>query len=142
MSLTIETSQSVTPPRDKLQAMWRGFLGRCPNCGLGRMFSSYLKVNHACPSCGEELHHQRADDAPPYVTMFIVGHAVVALVLATEATLPDLSYWMQALLWCVLAVVLSLLLLPRVKGLLVGLQWSLRMHGFGAEQVSKAQSPL
>ena len=30
------------------------------------------------------------------------------------------------------ALVLSLVLLPMIKGALIGLQWALRMHGFGA----------
>ena len=55
---------------------------KCPACGKGAMFNAYLKVNDRCPACGEELHHHRADDAPPYFTMLIVGHIVVALVLA------------------------------------------------------------
>ena len=29
-------------------------------------------------------------------------------------------------------VALSLFLLPRLKGVLVGIQWAKRMHGFGA----------
>jgi uncharacterized protein (DUF983 family) len=33
-------------------------------------------------------------------------------------------------LWLPLVVVLSLTLLPAVKGAIVGLQWALRMHGF------------
>ena len=45
------------------------------------MFRAYLKVVDACPVCGEDLSHQRADDAPAYMTMLIVGHFVVAGVL-------------------------------------------------------------
>ena len=43
----------------------RGFLGRCPKCGEGRLFRSYLKVVEECKSCGEKYGHFRADDAPP-----------------------------------------------------------------------------
>ncbi len=32
---------------------------------------------------------------------------------------------------CSIAVVLSLFLLPRLKGMFVALQWAKRMHGFG-----------
>ena len=38
--------------------------------------------------------------------------------------------WVHAALWLPLTVALALLLLPCVKGALVGLQWALRMHGF------------
>lgn len=62
------------------QAVKRGFFGKRLACGEGKIFKSYLKVNDTCPNCGEELHHQRADDAPPYVTIFVVGHIVGALI--------------------------------------------------------------
>ena len=117
--------------RDVLAAMWRGFRRRCPCCGKGAIFNAYLKVNDSCPACGEELHHHRADDAPPYFTMLIVGHIVVGSVLAVEMTFAP-PMWMQMIVWPALAIALSLLLLPSIKGALVGLQWALRMHGFDA----------
>jgi len=39
--------------------------------------------------------------------------------------------WIHALIWVPLTLILSLSILPRVKGALVGLQWALKMHGFG-----------
>lgn len=117
-------------PRDWKQAIKRGFWRRCPNCGEGPLYSRYLKVNPVCPACGEELHHQRADDAPPYATMFIVGHVVLGALLAVEAYDDTLPVWIHMLIWSSLAVVLSLVLLPLIKGALVGYQWALRMHGF------------
>ncbi|MGD9806180.1 MAG: DUF983 domain-containing protein [Hyphomicrobiaceae bacterium] len=111
------------------QALLRGARGRCPACGVGRMFSSYLKVAPSCSHCGEELHHHRADDAPAYFTMVIVGHVVIAGVLAMErAYVPPT--WVQLSVWLPMTLILSLALLPPVKGMLVALQWSLRMHGF------------
>jgi uncharacterized protein (DUF983 family) len=98
------------------------------------MFRAYLKVNAACPVCGENLSHQRADDAPPYITMLIVGHIVVAGVLAAEDVWPNSPLWLDALIWLWITFVMSLLLLPRVKGALVGYQWALRMHGFGGHE--------
>jgi uncharacterized protein (DUF983 family) len=77
-------------------AMLDGFRQRCPACGNGRLFGRYLKVNDTCPSCGEALHHQRADDAPPYFTILIVGHVVVGAILPVErAFAPPL--WLHAL---------------------------------------------
>jgi uncharacterized protein (DUF983 family) len=102
---------------------------KCPACGSGAMFRRYLKVADHCARCGEALHHQRADDAPPYFTIVIVGHVVVSLVLAVEmAYRPPL--WAHAALWLPLTVILTLLVLPVVKGALVALQWALLMHGF------------
>jgi uncharacterized protein (DUF983 family) len=93
------------------------------------LYRSYLKVVDQCPNCGEALHHHRADDAPPYFTIVIVGHIVVGLVLAVEVAFrPPL--WVHAALWLPLTVILALSILPLVKGALVGLQWALLMHGF------------
>ncbi len=117
-------------PRSNADAMLRGMRLRCPACGVSPMFRKYLKVADYCPSCGEALHHQRADDAPPYFTMFIVCHIVVAGVLASEQAWQP-SVLTHLLIWMPLTLALSLSLLPIVKGALVGLQWALRMHGFG-----------
>jgi uncharacterized protein (DUF983 family) len=118
-------------PRSAYKAMLSGARCACPACGKGRLFRAFLKVSDTCPSCGEDLSHQRADDAPAYFTMFIVGHIIVAGILVVERSLAP-PIWIQMVLWLSLAVVLSLALLQPVKGILVGLQWAFRMHGFGA----------
>lgn len=130
MTLTLESqSLEIQEPRSWKQAMWRGFTCSCPACGQGRMFGSYLKVADNCPSCGEELHHQRADDAPPYFTMFIVGHIVIPMVLVVER-LWSPSLPVHFMLWTAITLSLTFALMPAVKGAIVGLQWALRMHGF------------
>ena len=130
------TNQAVTDTgmRDRWTAMKRGFMGRCPNCDQGRIFAGYLKVNEACPNCGEQLHHHRADDAPPYFTILVVGHVIGAMMLIVEEHDDTLPIWLHVAIWPVLTVVMCLLLLPRIKGALIGLQWALRMHGFGGEK--------
>jgi len=122
-------------------SMLRGAALKCPACGKGAMFRRYLKVSDTCPACGEELHHHRADDAPAYFTIVIVGHVVVSLVLAVEmAFRPPL--WAHAALWLPLTVAMTLLLLPPIKGTLVGLQWALRMHGFDPHAEEDLVEPI
>ena len=113
--------------------MWRGFTGRCPNCGKGHLFRAFLKVADECDVCGEEFHHHRADDFPAYLVIVIVGHLVVPAVLHVETHYAP-PYWVHAAIWLPLTLIMSLLFLPRVKGALVGLQWALRMHGFGGPE--------
>ena len=129
--------------RPIFQSMLRGAMHKCPACGTGALYWRFLKVADACPKCGEELHHHRADDAPPYFTIVIVGHIVVGLVLAVEmAYRPPL--WVHAALWMPLTVILALVLLPSIKGALIGLQWALRMHGFdpnATEDVERFVAP-
>jgi len=78
MSVTSTSGkQSVEHDRSLPQSLKRGAIQRCPACGSGALFKRYLKVADQCPSCSEELHHHRADDAPPYFTPeYIRGLAV------------------------------------------------------------------
>ena len=77
-----------TPPPDRSvrEAITRGFFGRCPACGRGRLFRSYLKVVNACNICGEAFTGHRADDAPAYLTLLIVAHVVGAGILLSDET--------------------------------------------------------
>jgi uncharacterized protein (DUF983 family) len=127
------------PPRPTFGSMLRGARLKCPACGIGAMFRSYLKVADTCPHCGEELHHHRADDAPAYFTIVIVGHIVVSLVLAVEMAYRP-ALWVHMALWLPLTVILTFLFLPCVKGVLVGLQWALRMHGFDPDSKEEIES--
>ena len=123
-----------TPPPDRSlrEAMTRGFIGRCPSCGRGRLFSSYLKVVNTCEVCGEPLSGHRADDAPAYVTLLIVAHVVGAGILMSDEIWPHSSLVWVAIFWLTVTVVASVLILPRAKGAIVGQQWALGMHGFGS----------
>ncbi|MBC8238984.1 MAG: DUF983 domain-containing protein [Alphaproteobacteria bacterium] len=112
--------------------MLRGLLQRCPACGQGSLYNQYLKVRNDCDACGLGLHQHRADDAPPYFTMLILGHVLVPLALMLErAAMPPL--WLHLALWLPLTIILTLVLLPRIKGALIGFQWAHGMHGFGGE---------
>ncbi len=121
---------SERPARPVWQSIKRGLRGRCPACDQGKIFYRYLKVNDKCPACGEELFHQRADDAPPYMTIFVVGHIILAGMLIVEEKWPDVPIWLHIAIWPALTVILSLLILPMMKGAMIAYQWALRMHGF------------
>ena len=125
--------------RDAMTALRRGFLGRCPNCGQGKLFRAFLKVADHCEVCGEELHHHQADDAPAYFNIVIVGHIVVPLVLAVETAFAP-AYWIHLVLWLPLILALSFGLMQPIKGAIVAWQWAHRMHGFDPE--SPAAKPL
>lgn len=124
-----DLSEDDAEERPLRPAMIRGWRRRCPNCGAGPMLRGYLTVRDACPVCGEALHHQRADDGPAYLTILIVGHILAPVLLFVY------THWrpeplVMAVGFSVGTVALSLYLLPRLKGALVGLQWAKRMHGF------------
>lgn len=110
-------------------AILRGIQCKCPACGDGPLLERYLKVRDECPSCGEDLSHQRADDGPAYLTMLVTLKVVTPLMVAAMFAWD----WHPAIMFGVFAsllIALSLFLLPRFKGMIVAIQWSRRMHGF------------
>jgi uncharacterized protein (DUF983 family) len=111
------------------QSIRRGLRGHCPNCDTGNLFHAFLKVADRCGACGEAFHHHRADDAPAYFVILIVGHVVVPLALVVEVAMTP-PYWVHAVLWLPLTVGLAVGLLQPVKGAIVGWQWANYMHGF------------
>ncbi len=115
--------------RDVWTALKRGFRGRCPRCGEGKLFRAFLKVADHCSVCWLDFTPHRADDLPAYLVIVIVGHIVVptALFIETDYSPP---VWLQLAIYLPLTLVLSLALLQPVKGAVVGVQWALRMHGF------------
>ncbi len=117
-----------SPPRagcgNWASALRRGFGGACPACGTGRLFGGYARLEPACRRCGTALAPHRADDAPAYFTIFAVGHVVIPAMLVLER-LARPEIWVHWALWIPLTLALSLALLPRIKGAVVGLQWAL-----------------
>ena len=124
-----------TPRRSRQvgEAIRRGVFGRCPACGRGPLFRAYLKVVTACKVCGEDLSHARADDAPAYLTMLVVCHVVGGGVLMSDDMWPHMPLLPSRSVLADGDVLMSLLLLPRMKGAVVGQQWALFMHGFGGD---------
>jgi uncharacterized protein (DUF983 family) len=115
--------------RDVWTAMKRGFRGRCPRCGEGKLFRAFLKVDNNCSVCSLDFTPHRADDLPAYLVIVIVGHLLVPVILLIETDYSP-PVWLQLSIYLPFTVIASLLLLQPVKGAVVGMQWALRMHGF------------
>ncbi len=123
------------PERLLKPALLKGWRRRCPNCGSGPLLKGYLKVRDSCPVCQEDFTPQRADDGPAYLTILIVGHLMAPLlhiVFVRWRPEPLVLFTIFAI-GC---VALSLYLLPRLKGAVVGFQWARRMHGFGEDDLA------
>jgi uncharacterized protein (DUF983 family) len=123
-------TSSVGDPKqiDLPRAIWRGALRRCPRCGRGVLFKSYLKQVDACTVCHEEYAHIRADDAPPWLTILIVGHIVVPLIFVVNSWFfwPN---WLVMLVWPIVTAALALTVLPRAKGIFIAIIWATRAPG-------------
>ena len=117
---------SSMPKQPWSVALWRGFRRRCPSCGRGAIFAGYVRVRDACDSCGLPLAAYRADDAPAYFTIAIVGHVIVPAMLILERVAQPAA-WVHTATWLPLTLAMTLALLPRVKGALLGIHWVLRI---------------
>lgn len=107
-------------------AIGRGVRNRCPACGQTHLFDGYLCVVPKCSNCGAPLGLARADDAPPYFTILLVGHIVIPLMLWMQRA-GDPSTLLLTAIFVPLTVVLSLALLRPVKGGTIGLMLKLSM---------------
>jgi uncharacterized protein (DUF983 family) len=113
-------------------ALGRGLLGRCPACGQGRLFNGFLTVSTECDHCHAPLGLARADDAPPYFTILIVGHIVIPLMLVMQK-MSDPPTWLLSVIFVPMTVVLAVGLIRPVKGATVGLMLNFNMLKSDAE---------
>ena len=110
-----------------LLAISRGLRGACPHCGEGRLFYRYLQVSPVCGACGHDLDRYPSDDGPAYFTILLVGHMVVApLLLFPMIWRAPVAIIVPATL--IPLATLTMLVLPRTKGAVIGLLYALRIH--------------
>lgn len=131
-TITFNGENPARPKRPVMQAMKRGFSGRCPHCGEGKLFAAFVKPVETCAVCEEDLSHQRADDFPAYLNIFIVGHIGVGGFTMSEA-MSSLSGWYHLAIWVPIMLIMSVALMQPLKGAVIGFQWANYMHGFGGE---------
>lgn len=111
-----------------LTAICRGALGRCPRCGQGRLLHHYLKMVDRCSVCSEPFGHYRTDDAAPWLTILVVGHVTVPIILICEMNF-QLPLALAFAIYLPLIVGLTLLLLPRCKGVMAAALWATKAEG-------------
>jgi uncharacterized protein (DUF983 family) len=104
---------------DYKEAMLRGLKRHCPSCDSPTLFQGYLKVRALCPSCGADNGQHRVDDAASYFTVLLIGHLIVAPLIAIP-TLMALPLWLSMLIILPLVAGLTLAALPFIKGAILG----------------------
>ena len=101
----------------------RGLRRRCPGCGEGHLFSGFLKVAPRCDVCGADNSIYPSDDAPPYLTLLLIGHLVLPFMFWMDRAWAP-AMWVMFAIWLPLIAVLTIGLLPFMKGLVVGFAWA------------------
>lgn len=109
-------------------AIVRAVSGKCPACGGGKFFKSYLHQVDRCPVCGESFGQIHADDGPAWLTIGIVGHVVVPVLLFTEINY-QWPFLVSMTVWPLTALALTLTILPRAKALFLAAIWAMKAPG-------------
>lgn len=99
-----------------------GLAGRCPRCGLGRLFKGFLTVAPRCEHCGLDFGFADAGDGPAVFVTLAVGTIVVGLALILDI-MYEPPIWIHFVISLPLAIVLCLAVLRPAKGILVALQY-------------------
>jgi uncharacterized protein (DUF983 family) len=120
-------------------ALWRGARGCCPACGQGALFRGFLTPVEACEACEAPLGRIRADDAPPYFTIFLAGHLLLPLAFLVERIWHP-ETWVHMAIWLPAFAIVCTLLLRPVKGMVVA--WMMRLGMTGDEQGPPVPMPV
>jgi uncharacterized protein (DUF983 family) len=80
----------------------------------------------ACEVSGNDNSIYPSDDFPPYLTVFLAGHVIVALFIWTD-NVYEPPLWIQFAIWLPVTVLMCLALLPFMKGVAVGLCWAMNI---------------
>ena len=102
--------------------IWRGILGHCPACGRGRLFAGYLALAPRCNACGLDYGFADAGDGATVFVILVAGIILVGGALIVEMLYAP-PYWLHAVLWGPLAILVPLALLRPFKGVLLALQF-------------------
>jgi uncharacterized protein (DUF983 family) len=97
-------------------------LCRCPRCGEGRLFAGFLDPAPRCEACDLDYRFVDSGDGPAVFVILVVGFVVVAAALVTEVKYAP-PYWVHAVLWVPMILILSLGLLRPLKAAMIGLQY-------------------
>jgi uncharacterized protein (DUF983 family) len=99
-----------------------GLAGRCPRCGKGHLFAGFLNIRKECEACGLDYGFADAGDGPAIFVILIAGFVVVGAALLVEIFYQP-PFWLHALLWGPLILIVTLAPLRLLKGLLIALQY-------------------
>ena len=95
-------------------ALWRGIKKCCPQCGGGAVITGYIKPLAECPACGENFRHISADDGPAWLTLLVVGHAVIPLMLLF-GRYDVVPIWLALVILSVVTLLGVYFILPRLS---------------------------
>lgn len=117
-----------------VEMMKRALHCKCPKCGQGDIFPSTFSADlkDKCDECGFDLTKNDTADGPAVFLIFILGTLLVPLAILLDIWLEP-PLWVQAVLWTVLAVLLTLGGLKPVKAYIVALEYKHRPEAWNED---------
>lgn len=96
--------------------------GLCPRCGERTLFAGLATFAPKCRACGLDFSGFNVGDGPAAFLIFIIGGLVVGLAIMVELKASP-PWWVHAILWVPLTLVLTVGLLRLSKALLLALEY-------------------
>ena len=104
------------------ESVARGLACKCPRCGKGKLFSGFLTLRPGCEACGLDYTFIDTGDGPAIFIIMLAGAIVVGCALVVEVKYQP-PFWLHAVLWGPLILIVTLAPLRLLKGLLIALQY-------------------
>ena len=86
------------------------------------MLTGFLALKPRCEKCGLDYSFADSGDGPAVFIILFAGFVVVAAALITEIVYQP-PFWLHAVLWLPLILIVTILPLRPMKGLMVALQF-------------------
>lgn len=99
-----------------------GMKGKCPRCGRGNLFAGFLSLADECSVCGLKYEFADSGDGPAWFIMTGIGFVIATAAMLTEIMFQP-PYWLHALLWLPLTLVLAIAPIRPLKGLMIARQY-------------------
>ena len=99
-----------------------GLGGHCPRCGARTLFATLLRFAPRCRACGLDFAAFNVGDGPAAFLVLLVGALITVLAVWLELAVEP-PFWVHALLWLPLTLLLVVGSLRIGKGVLLSLEF-------------------
>lgn len=124
-----------------VRMVWRALRRRCPNCGGGGLFRSWVHMAPACPTCGLALERKEEGYVVgAYMFNIIVAELVFAAVFVAVLVLlwPDPPWEILTWTGAALMLLMPVLFYPVSKTLFLAFDLVFRPAGYDAGELPEA----
>ena len=100
---------------------------KCPRCHVGDLYKQgfTMDLRDVCASCGLDYTKNDSADGPAVFLIFILGFLLVPLALVFDNIMAP-PLWVHAVLWSIVALILTVGALKPLKSYIIALQFKHR----------------